>query len=281
MIQYLFDYHSFLNKTIHFPPTLLFPQFFYMSVTSILMHLLGAAKRREIDGKKGLEPIFHVRYERDADIERVIRSYYEHLQNVVDLVFVGRTIRLMSPTEIKDIIYAYIRDLSKAQPDLYHLESYIKDENSRLNYQEQLFRDSQRVYGKDTVDEIVSYLCAHGCCKKDVIDDDGPPHSKHYVTIGTNCTLAEKCNGSYGPEIWGPFYWGIFHALPTNYPEDKFLCTLQAFFKILPVIIPCEMCRDHYYTFVRPGEIKDPQTQEEAKVLYTFIHNTVTKNKYL
>ena len=112
--QYLFDYKLFLNNQLQFPPTIVFPQFFYMSIYSILIHYINNCNVKKA-------------------ILVVIDYYFKNVQYIVNILF--PELKLVKPIRIKELIYEYF---IKPKDDIFYLEHYLIDDASKKKYQESL-----------------------------------------------------------------------------------------------------------------------------------------------
>ena len=254
-MQYLVNWRLFFNEECkNFPAEICFPQYFYLCIISIIQHYF---------------------YKNDV-ILRVVEKFYHDLQCIVDSIFPNKKIILKNPKEIADMI----KDFKNSE--VCYLETFIRDEDGKSNYREGLLQKSLEYYEKENLRDVIAYLCANDCCtveEKDenILSQTQFPHSKHYVTLGTNCTLKKYfVNNNFGPNIWGPFYWIIFHRL-ANVCRNKDV--LNNYLKILPAVIPCEFCRMNYYKYVRPSTLPEITSLDAAVVAYSNVHNLVTKHK--
>lgn len=256
-MQYLVNWRLFLkNKCKDFPAQLCFPQFFYLCMVSI-------------------SPYYWIPKEdvRREPFLNVVEQFYNDLQSIVNIIFTEE-IQLISAREMKE----KIRDVQT--PEICYLETFIKDEAGRLNYQNALLSTSLKFYGMKNTTQLVSYLRANDCCTEEEKELVHPPPSKHYVTLNTNCTLKRLFyHNTFGPEIWGPYYWAIFHALAEGNIHEKEIPVLNNYIHILPTIIPCEECRRNYYLHVKPNsQVKEITTKKEAIACYSNVHNAVTRH---
>ena len=262
-IQYLFDWRSFFTKKYKdYPPIICFPQYFYLCIYSILGFYCSQKDNERINS-----------------ILRVIEYFYNDLQCIIDIIFRDEgKIHLKPPNEIKASLMNFTKEYDIK---LIYLETFIRDDASLSKYQESLLRHSLEFHGLKNVNELILYLYGNNCCSTKELDsfEDSLPHSKHYVTNGTNCTLHTLTETyGFGPAVWGRFYWKLFHALPQNCTEDNVL-VLDNYVKILPTLIPCDYCRQNYYLKVKPSMIPSITNKDEAIVTYNCIHNLVTKHK--
>ena len=250
-MQYLFDWRLFiLEKCPNFPARLCFPQFYYMSIYSVIIHYNRLHRIKE-------------------QFLTLIEEYFKDLENIVNTIFPDKHISLITVDEMMRKIKEYHDDTN-----IFYLEDFIDSEEGRCAYQEALLKESKRYYDKDCITDIVTYLHDRRCCldKESTCD---LPHSKHYVTLFTNNSLPMK---NFGPQIWGPYYWKIFHYLPENCDiyNEKMLQMLNNFVLIIPVIIPCEECRGNYYVNISPHTLPEIKSKDEAIALYDKVHSKVS-----
>ena len=293
----LFHCIKFLNQTSHlkFPPTLCFPQFFYMCIISM----------RQIYYVNS----FHNTVVNINDYRNILKQFCDHLQSIINILFSPDSNIIVS-RNIEEKIYSKtissIQKLLSSSPEknekdeeededdddseIYYLETFLYDDKSRNNYQKALLHKSFETYGIKSckVEDLMCYLKNSGCCKQQqqrLKEDDEEevatcslllPHSRHYVIKDSNSILTNT--KVYGPNIWGPFYWSIFHGLAEN-GKTRDLDCLNDFIRILPVIIPCEICKRNYYTYVKPSKIPEIKTVYECQKEYGRIHDTVSKHK--
>ena len=258
-MQYLLNWRLFLlgEERKQFPATLCFPQFFYMSIISIITHY-GIPQKDQ----------------RHPHIYNIIDKYYNDLESIVNIIFPGNEmITLIKPKEMKELLSKY----ETTVPQIFYLESFIKNEEDKQKYQNYLLSESLKFYKKTDLNEIISYLCQENCCSLEEIKEYPPP-SQHYVTFNTNCSIKQLFrNNTFGPNIWGPYYWVIFHALAEKCP-DEMVSVLDNYVRILPTIIPCEFCRMNYYIHICPSELPKITDKTKAKNLYSDVHAKVTNH---
>lgn len=63
-----------------------------------------------------------------------------------------------------------------------------------------------------------------------------------------------------GPDVWGPYGWKFFHFIALGYPknpteEDKI--NYKTFFTLVPSILPCSICSNHYANNLKKYPITD------------------------
>ncbi len=81
------------------------------------------------------------------------------------------------------------------------------------------------------------------------------------------------------PQIFGPFLWFMLHTTATALPEalnKRQQGSFVIFMKNFPVLIPCQVCREHAYSYIlKTIPYADITTKEDVfKYLWTF-HNFV------
>lgn len=85
-----------------------------------------------------------------------------------------------------------------------------------------------------------------------------------------------------GPDVWGPHGWKFIHFVALGYPknptqEDKE--NYKTFFKALPNVLPCSVCKVHFDQNVINNPLTDDILQDRIKLLNWTIdlHNEVNK----
>jgi hypothetical protein len=89
--------------------------------------------------------------------------------------------------------------------------------------------------------------------------------------------------GTTDPKIWGPQLWFILHNGASKYPISA--CTIykqkmKDFIIGLPVILPCEKCKNHAIEYIEEHKDKlDDVCSGKEKLFKFFVdfHNTVNK----
>lgn len=82
-----------------------------------------------------------------------------------------------------------------------------------------------------------------------------PTRSQAYQLVAPLPMRFELLNGrSYSePQIFGPYLWFILHTTAAALPESlnqRQQGSFNAFIKNFPVMIPCQVCREHAYTYI-------------------------------
>ena len=245
-MQCLFDWKLFYNHSGHlyFPAKLCFPNYFAFSVYSILQQISTLNKN-------------------------ILNEYVLHVL----------------PTIIKNIfnnddISLNYKKLLNIKPngniDMLFLETYLNDKQSIYNYQMALMNELLTYHKVKSISDIVDLLHKKQCCQNKLDIHENPPHSKHYLTL-TNDNNS-TCN-KIGPSMWGPFYWNVFHTLAENY-NDTDVDVLKNFIYILPFLVPCTICSNHYLENINFENFEN-HYGNNIKLLYNEIHNKVSdKLKY-
>lgn len=84
-------------------------------------------------------------------------------------------------------------------------------------------------------------------------------------------------------KIWGPIYWRMFHYVTLTYPikpqEDNKMFIKHFFTKIIPNILPCPLCRNHYRENLNINPLTNDILEIKLKLVIWLInmHNYVNK----
>jgi hypothetical protein len=85
-----------------------------------------------------------------------------------------------------------------------------------------------------------------------------------------------------GPDVWGPHGWKFIHFVALGYPknptnEDKE--NYKLFFKALPNVLPCSICKVHFNQNAINNPLTDEILEDRIKLLNWTIdlHNEVNK----
>ena len=90
-------------------------------------------------------------------------------------------------------------------------------------------------------------------------------------------------NNMYEPTVWGPKFWSILHLGTMLYPENPsqtYKERMKWFIWGIPVIIPCDICRDHATAYItkRENEINTVvSSKQELFKFFVDFHNAVNK----
>jgi len=83
-----------------------------------------------------------------------------------------------------------------------------------------------------------------------------------------------------GPDIWGPHGWKFIHFIALGYPkepteEDKI--SYKTFFLLIPSILPCSICSNHYTQNLKKNPLTDEILQDRLKLFNWTVdmHNEV------
>jgi hypothetical protein len=83
-----------------------------------------------------------------------------------------------------------------------------------------------------------------------------------------------------GPDIWGPHGWKFFHFVALGYsnnPSNEDKQNYKNFFTMIPKILPCSICSNHYIKNLKKHPITDEVLSNRANLLNWTIdmHNEV------
>jgi len=83
-----------------------------------------------------------------------------------------------------------------------------------------------------------------------------------------------------GPDVWGPHGWKFLHFVALGYPkkptnEDKI--NYKTFFMLIPTILPCSICSNHYIENLKQYPITDDILEDKIKLFNWTVnmHNKV------
>lgn len=84
------------------------------------------------------------------------------------------------------------------------------------------------------------------------------------------------------PEVWGPHVWIFLHSVTLNYPikpTDVDKQNIQNFFIVVPEILPCPKCREHFRGHYSKNPLTDEILSSKEKLVKWLIsiHNSVNK----
>ena len=84
-------------------------------------------------------------------------------------------------------------------------------------------------------------------------------------------------------KLWGPVYWRMFHYMTLSYPikpkEENKNIVKNFFTEIVPNILPCPICRNHYKENLKLNPLNDDILELKLKLVIWLInmHNYVNK----
>ena len=83
-----------------------------------------------------------------------------------------------------------------------------------------------------------------------------------------------------GPDIWGPHGWKFFHFVALGYsnnPSNEDKINFKNFFTMIPKILPCSICSNHYNENLKKHPITDNVLSNRTNLLNWTIdmHNEV------
>ena len=285
--QYLFDWKTFYKKKCcsEFPPQLCYPEFYAIAMTAILnwYDFMITTTTTTTTNERFIDNVRSLCFE-----------YFKSIQNMINLIFgLDSNIRVITPEQIHEIITNYVMDYNISDTSIFFLETILrKDDSSVTNYRTILMDTTLNYYGVDNLAMLTAHLKSKGVCTDcDQKITELPPPSCHYLSYMSNTTPIPI----YGPKRWGPVYWIIFHALPQNLKKhtadndkdnnnndnddhDQLKKMVNAYVAIIPFILPCSQCRNHYYQCIKPGELPDLTDIDSIILLYKRIHALVNYN---
>ena len=280
--QYLFDWKTFYDKDnrSQFPPQLCYPEFYAIAMTAILnwydFMITTTSTTTNTTIKRFID-----------DVRLLCFEYFNSIQDMINLIFgLDSNIRVVTPEKIHEIVTNYVMDynVNVSDTSIFFLETILrKDGSSVTNYRTILMDTTLSYHNVDNLAMLTAKLKSEGVCTDCAQEiTELPPPSCHYFSYMSNTTPIRI----FGPPRWGPFYWIIFHALPQNLKKytadndyhDQLKKMVNAYVAIIPFILPCPQCRNHYYQVIKPGKLPDLSDIDSIILLYKTIHTLVNDN---
>lgn len=88
----------------------------------------------------------------------------------------------------------------------------------------------------------------------------------------------------YKPSEWGPCFWKVGHCItflyPSKDPTEQQKRLVQAFFSILPMLLPCGICGAHLIKHMQANPLTEEVLANRYNLSKWFVgvHNTVNKD---
>ena len=84
------------------------------------------------------------------------------------------------------------------------------------------------------------------------------------------------------PEIWGPNGWFFLDSICLSYPltpSNEIKENYKSFFNLLPKILPCDKCRNHFKQYITKYPLNDNILKSKDSLLLWILnaHNNVNK----
>lgn len=84
------------------------------------------------------------------------------------------------------------------------------------------------------------------------------------------------------PTVWGPSMWSIIHLVCLQAPANidaNVRNSYYMFFTMMPYILPCDKCREHWLTHIQKHPIDDAlDTRDELFRWSVNMHNVVNRS---
>jgi hypothetical protein len=110
------------------------------------------------------------------------------------------------------------------------------------------------------------------------------PVNEAVKRLETNNQTGDDVNES-SPEVWGPKMWFVLHNGAAHYPfeaSDIYAEKMKNFILALPIMIPCENCKNHALRFIESRKDKLFIICKKRETLFDFFvdfHNDVNKRQ--
>ena len=267
-IQCLFDFKAFFKKKTHllFPGTICFPQYFALAISGVFVNYYISFKKK------------------DDNWMNLCVGYFNVLPMIVKQLYPDRVIKV-NKEKLLDTLNLIKNEQIVLDGQYLLLETYLRDEESVLNYRKALLESVLSYHEYQNVNQLINHLNRVKCCYSKEYDIQEYPSSEHYLLF----SVIDKNNNVYvdkikdkGPFFWGPLYWNIFHSvseIPSHNIEN-----MINFIYVLPFTLPCYACTLNYLDEwsevlniidkYEMGKIKD------VKKLFCEIHNMVNYSTY-
>lgn len=83
------------------------------------------------------------------------------------------------------------------------------------------------------------------------------------------------------PSEWGSSYWKMLHFSAAGYPINPNASvqnTMKTFIQSIPVLLPCQNCKDHAFEYVKSSNLdKIVSSRMELFTFFFDFHNAVNK----
>ena len=105
----------------------------------------------------------------------------------------------------------------------------------------------------------------------------------HLNSQAKTLTTKPSHSNTVSPPIWGRALWFSLHFGALNYPDDPDDEKKQMMINFilgLPIMIPCDMCKNHAYEYIQSRKSMLHQVVENSHTLFQFFwefHNDVNK----
>ena len=83
------------------------------------------------------------------------------------------------------------------------------------------------------------------------------------------------------PNLWGPIMWALLHSIAESMPNELTTTEQKAmrnFFSSLPMVLPCQKCRNHLLESYNEGYFPDVQSRDSIRDGLFRLHNKVSRD---
>lgn len=105
-----------------------------------------------------------------------------------------------------------------------------------------------------------------------------PTRLNEYLKPPIEMTVGRSIVGnSFEPEMFGPAFWFTLHNGAAAYPErptPQIQQGMQMFIMGLPVMIPCTICKEHAFNYIRKHDLNyETSSRERLFRFFNGFHN--------
>lgn len=102
---------------------------------------------------------------------------------------------------------------------------------------------------------------------------------KNYFQEPMNINIETRYSNASSPEIFGPALWFTLHNASGFYPDQPsryIKASMKKLILNLHILIPCQMCKEHYYNFIKKINLdKVVNSRENLFTFFVGLHNYV------
>ena len=114
---------------------------------------------------------------------------------------------------------------------------------------------------------------------------NNPPPTTHlgHINSQVKTTPTKSSHSTVSPKLWGRPLWFSLHFGALNYPDDPDDEKKQMMINFilgLPIMIPCDICKNHSYEYIQSRKNMLHKVVESSHSLFQFFwefHNDVNK----
>lgn len=114
--------------------------------------------------------------------------------------------------------------------------------------------------------------------KKDMYSFRAPTRLDEYLKPPLEMRVGKSVVGnSFEPDMFGPSFWFTLHNGAAAYPEHptpQIQQGMRMFIMGLPVMIPCTLCKEHAFEYIRNHDLNyETSSRERLFAFFNRFHN--------